>query len=73
MIVIKVTKTKITKIPTAFKATKTGVLLYNKIESNKNTAIGKPIIPFSQVGIDGQLVNLENLKGKVILIDFWGS
>ena len=64
---------KFNNFPTAIKATKTGELLYNKIESNKNTAIGKPIIPFSQVGIDGQLVNVENLKGKVILIDFWGS
>lgn len=64
---------KFNNFPTAFKATKTGVLLFNKIESNKNTAIGKPIIPFSQVGIDGQIINLENFKGKVVLIDFWGS
>lgn len=62
---------KFNNFPTAFKATKTGVLLFNKIESNKNTAIGKPIIPFSQVGIDGQIINLENFKGKVVLIDFW--
>lgn len=64
---------KFNNFPAVFKATKTGVLLYNKIESNKNTAIGKPIFPFSQIGIDGQLVNIDNLKGKVILIDFWGS
>lgn len=64
---------KFTRFPEAFKNTKTGIQLFNKIESNKNTGIGKPVIPFSQVGIDGNIVDIEQLKGKVILIDFWGS
>jgi len=51
----------------------TGKALILKIESNKRTAVGKPIIPFSQIGADGKLVDISALKGKVILIDFWGS
>jgi len=51
----------------------TGKALILKIESNKKTAVGKPVIPFSQIGADGKLVDVSALKGKVILIDFWGS
>ena len=57
----------------AMKQSKTGININNKIESNKNTGIGKPFIPFAQTGIDGKLVYIANLKGKVVLIDFWGS
>jgi len=55
------------------KNSKTGVALIAKIESNKKTAIGKPVIPFSQVGMDGNIVDITALKGKVVLVDFWGS
>ena len=64
---------KFSTFPELNRNTKTGVILYNKIESNKNTALGKPIISFSQVGIDGEIVNTDNFKGKVVLVDFWGS
>ena len=64
---------KFSSFSDAMKQTKTGITVYNKIESNKNTGIGKPVIPFSQIGIDGKLVDIESLKGKVVLIDFWGS
>jgi thiol-disulfide isomerase/thioredoxin len=47
--------------------------LNTRIEGNKKTAIGKPVIQFAQTGIDGNLVDIAALKGKVILIDFWGS
>jgi thiol-disulfide isomerase/thioredoxin len=55
------------------KKSTTGVALIAKIESNKKTAIGKPVIPFSQVGMDGNIVDITTLKGKVVLVDFWGS
>ncbi len=55
------------------KNSKTGKALILKIESNKSTAIGKPVIPFAQIGIDGTMVDINAYKGKVILIDFWGS
>lgn len=57
----------------AMKQSKTGININNKIESNKNTGIGKPVISFAQTGIDGKLIDIASLKGKVILIDFWGS
>jgi thiol-disulfide isomerase/thioredoxin len=44
-----------------------------KIESNRKTAIGKPVIPFSQTGYTGTTVDIAALKGKVVIIDFWGS
>ena len=31
------------------------------------------MIPFSLVGVDGKQVNTADLKGKIILLDFWGS
>ncbi len=55
------------------KQSTTGVALIAKIESNKKTAIGKPVIPFAQVGMDGNIVDISALKGKVVLVDFWGS
>ena len=55
------------------KNSNTGKALILKIESNKSTATGKPVIPFAQVGIDGTMVDVNAYKGKVVLIDFWGS
>jgi len=55
------------------KNSNTGKALILKIESNKSTATGKPVIPFAQVGIDGAMVDVNAYKGKVVLIDFWGS
>jgi len=55
------------------KQSTTGVALIAKIESNKKTAIGKLVIPFAQVGMDGNIVDISVLKGKVVLVDFWGS
>jgi thiol-disulfide isomerase/thioredoxin len=64
---------KYSKINDVLKNTTTAQILNTKIENNKKTAIGKPAILFSQVGIDGNIVDVAALKGKVILIDFWGS
>jgi thiol-disulfide isomerase/thioredoxin len=55
------------------KSSKFGKSLNLKIESNLSTAVGKPVIPVSQVGYDGKLINTGDLIGKVIIIDFWGS
>ena len=55
------------------KNSNTGKALILKIESNKSTATGKPVIPFAQIGMDGTMVDVNAYKGKVVLIDFWGS
>jgi thiol-disulfide isomerase/thioredoxin len=51
----------------------TGVSVLERIESNRNTAVGKPVIPIRQKGLDGEIVDVNAMKGKVVLIDFWGS
>lgn len=55
------------------KQSATGQALAVKIENNKITAVGKPVVHFQQEGIDGREVNTKNLSGKVVLLDFWGS
>ncbi len=35
--------------------------------------LGKPAIPFALKGTDGTTVKLEDLKGKVVVIDFWAT
>ena len=60
-------------LKTEHKNSMTGQAHNLKIESNKKTAVGKPIIPFAQEGMDGSIVDIAAFKGKVVLIDFWGS
>jgi thiol-disulfide isomerase/thioredoxin len=57
----------------SIKSSEAGKTLNAKIETNRKTAIGKPVVHFAQTGLDGKMVSTESLKGKVILIDFWGS
>jgi thiol-disulfide isomerase/thioredoxin len=56
-----------------YKNTQTGKELAIKIQNNKNTAIGQPAVPFVQTSFDGKKVDISAMKGKVILLDFWGS
>ena len=60
-------------IDARYKDTKAAKSLGLKVESNRKTALGQPMIQFSLVGVDGKQVNTADLKGKVILLDFWGS
>lgn len=34
---------------------------------------GKPAPAFNLPGLDGELVSLESLRGKYVVVDFWGS
>ena len=60
-------------IDARYKDSKAAKSLGLKVESNRKTALGQPMIQFSLVGLDGKQVNTADLKGKVILLDFWGS
>ena len=64
---------RFSKIDDKYKNSDAAISLNKRIEGNKKTAIGKPVVPFAQEGIDGNMVDIAALKGKVILIDFWGS
>ncbi|MBV8251519.1 MAG: AhpC/TSA family protein [Chitinophaga sp.] len=44
-----------------------------KIHNMESTAVGKAAIPINKKDMNGNLVNLGTLKGKYVLIDFWGS
>jgi thiol-disulfide isomerase/thioredoxin len=70
---ISESETKFYALTEEQKNSNTGKALILKIESNKSTATGKPVIPFAQIGIDGTMVDVNAYKGKVVLIDFWGS
>ncbi len=67
------TDTKFNNIKEEYRKSTTGEILALKIENNRKTAFGKQVIPFVQKGIDGKDVDITALKGKVILVDFWGS
>ncbi len=50
-----------------------GKLVANKIESTKATALGSQAIDFTKKDIQGNAFTLSSLKGKYVLVDFWGS
>ena len=60
-------------LPGTYKNSELGKRIQEKIDGTAATAVGKPIIPFSQKGYNESLVDLAAIKGKVVLIDFWGS
>lgn len=64
---------KFNSLDERLKSSATGLAVLERIESNRNTAVGKPVIPIRQPGLDGEIVDVQALKGKVVLIDFWGS
>jgi thiol-disulfide isomerase/thioredoxin len=44
-----------------------------KIEGVEATAVGKEAIPIRKMDINNEVVDLDRLRGKIVLIDFWGS
>lgn len=39
----------------------------------KRAAVGRPVPPFEAVLLDGKSIGASQLKGRVVLIDFWAS
>lgn len=60
-------------LPATYKTTPLGKKIQEKIDASAAAAVGKPMLPFAQPGSDGKVVDLAAMKGKVILLDFWGS
>jgi len=42
-------------------------------EELKKKIVNKPAVDFSLKGLDGNIVKLSELKGKVVVIDFWAT
>ncbi|GEP96293.1 TlpA disulfide reductase family protein [Chitinophaga cymbidii] len=53
--------------------TGTGKRLGDRIAILKKSAIGEPMIDFSQPDVNGKPVKLSDFKGKYVLLDFWAS
>jgi thiol-disulfide isomerase/thioredoxin len=45
----------------------------NYLKKVSSTLAGIPAIPFERKDKDGKTINLADYKGKVVLLDFWGS
>ena len=56
-------------LPPTYKNTALG----KRLGGSTVTAVGKPVAPFSAKDSDGKVVDIAALKGKVVLLDFWGS
>ncbi len=53
--------------------TKYGKLAQEKLNQLRGTTIGYPAANFAQADPSGKLINLTDLKGKYVLVDFWAS
>lgn len=53
--------------------TAAGARLGKRIAILKKSAIGEPMIDFTQPDVNGKPVRLSDFKGKYVLLDFWAS
>jgi thiol-disulfide isomerase/thioredoxin len=56
-----------------YKSTLLSKSIKEQLDGVAITSAGRQLIPFKQKGIDGKIIDINALKGKVVLIDFWGS
>jgi thiol-disulfide isomerase/thioredoxin len=66
-------KTAYAKLSSTYKGSSYAKAIAGKLQSLEKTAPGKTAIPINKKDINGNPVNLQTLKGKYVLIDFWGS
>ena len=59
--------------PAAYKEAGMGKEIAGFFAALHATQPGNPVLAFKQEGIDGKPVDLDALKGRVLIIDFWGS
>ncbi len=70
---IEVLQAEFDRLGNEYKSGYYGRMIADKIKSVEATNIGKTAIPFTKKDINGNIVSLETLKGKYVLLDFWGS
>lgn len=61
------------KLSATYKSSFYGKYSAAKIESAKATALGRISPDFTKKDMNGQPFTLSSLKGKYVLVDFWGS
>lgn len=61
------------KISSGIRDLELGKQLAYQIDIQKSSAIGTKILSFSQKDMNGKPVNIDDFKGKYVLIDFWAS
>lgn len=61
------------KLDNRYKSGPWAKMITGKMEGLKATAIGKMAQGFHKKDKDGNVVTLESLRGKYVLLDFWGS
>ncbi|HWK06606.1 MAG TPA: TlpA disulfide reductase family protein [Puia sp.] len=66
-------KAEYEKLGDAYKNTSVAKAIAGKIEGMEATNIGKLAVAINKKDINGNDINLQTLKGKYVLIDFWGS
>lgn len=61
------------KLDPAAQQTATGQRLAARLAILQKSAIGQPMIDFTQADVNGKPVKLSDFKGKYVLLDFWAS
>ena len=61
------------KLDASARKTAVGERLAKRLAILKRSAIGEPMIDFTQPDVNGKPVKLSDLKGKYVLLDFWAS
>lgn len=61
------------QLPDWIKNSIIGKYVWQKIEGAKSVAINQSAPVFSQISDAGKTINLQDFKGKYVLIDFWAS
>ena len=47
--------------------------VYDRKADPKYELWGKPVTDFSATDLDGKPISLQDYRGKVVLLDFWGA
>lgn len=59
--------------PDSLKADGTGREIAQFFDALHRTQAGNAVITFRQQGIDGKIVDVGSMRGKIVVIDFWGT
>lgn len=61
------------RFPARLKQSEYGRNIFEQLEKRKLGAVGTTAADFSKPDINGNMFNLADLRGKYVLLDFWGS